>query len=42
MKGFGSKDKKNTKNSKNKKVNTFDKDKLLSSAFSLHSTGKIK
>ena len=42
MKGFGSKDKKNTKNSTNKKVNSFDKDKLISNAFSLHSSGKIK
>jgi len=41
MKGFGSKDKK-TKNSTNKKVDTFDKNKLISNAFSLHSSGKIK
>ena len=41
MKGFGSKDKK-TKNSANKKVDTFDKDKLISNALSLHSSGKIK
>ncbi len=41
MKGFGSKDKK-TKNSTNKKVDALDKDKLISSAFSLHSRGKIK
>ena len=41
MKGFGSKDK-NIKNSTNKKVDTFNKDKLISYAFSLHSNGKIK
>ena len=41
MKGFGSNDR-NTKNFTNKKVETFDKDKLISSAFSLHSSGKIK
>ncbi len=41
MKGFGSSDKKN-KHLMKKKVNNLQKDQLLSQAFSLHSSGKIK
>ena len=40
MKGFGKNDRKN-KSSK-EKVNSFQKDKLISNALSLHSSGKIK
>ena len=41
MKGFGSNDK-NNKNLTKKKVNNLQKDQLISQAFSLHSSGKIK
>ena len=41
MKGFG-RNNKTTKNSIEKKVKTLQKDKLISNAISLHSSGKIK
>ena len=41
MKGFGNKDK-TTNNSKDRKVKTLRKDKLISNALSLHSNGRIK
>ena len=41
MSGFGSNERK-TKKSEEKKIKTFQRDKLISNAFSLHSSGKIK
>jgi len=41
MKGFGSNDK-SKKKSADKKVKNLEKDRLISNAFSLHSSGKIK
>ena len=41
MKGFGRNDKTN-KNLIEKKIKTLQKDKLISQAFSLHTSGKIK
>ena len=41
MSGFGSNERK-TKKSEEKKIRTLQRDKLISNAFSLHSSGKIK
>ncbi len=41
MKGFGSNDRK-LKKSEEIKISTAQKDKLISDAFSFHSSGKIK
>ena len=41
MSGFGSNERK-TKKSEEKKIKTLQRDKLISNAFSLHSSGKIK
>ena len=41
MKGFGSNDR-NNKNLIKKKIKTLQKDKLISQALSLHSSGRIK
>ena len=40
MSGFGSNERK-TKKSEEKLIRTFQRDKLISNAFSLHSSGKI-
>ena len=41
MSGFGS-DEKKTKKSEEKNIRTLQRDKLITNAFSLHSSGKIK